>query len=114
MRQCLSYAPAAIFDYWTGKVNVPVTTAETDRTKILDGLSYLNSAGFEHRSLSCSNILLDLVGNIRIGMNLVHDRIAALLTTHQVLWSFRRKVLELPIRNDQSINKHYHDSYAKT
>ncbi|KAL4929411.1 uncharacterized protein BDV17DRAFT_281399 [Aspergillus undulatus] len=35
--------------------------------QILDGLSYLSSAGFEHRSLSCSNILLDLVGNIRIG-----------------------------------------------
>ncbi|KAL4782932.1 hypothetical protein BJX76DRAFT_348987 [Aspergillus varians] len=35
--------------------------------KVLDGISYLSSAGFEHRSLSCSNILLDLVGNIRIG-----------------------------------------------
>ncbi len=64
-----------------------MTTAVADGMKVLDGISYLSSAGFEHRSLSCSNILLDLVGNIRIGMNLVH-RTATLLTTPQVLWSF--------------------------
>ncbi|PGG98897.1 hypothetical protein GX51_06544 [Blastomyces parvus] len=34
--------------------------------QVLDGLSYLITAGFEHKSLTCSNILLGLDGSVKI------------------------------------------------
>ena len=39
-----------------------------DGPQILDGLSYLAAEGFEHRSLNCSNVLLSIRGDVKIGM----------------------------------------------
>ncbi|KAL2866165.1 uncharacterized protein BJX67DRAFT_388828 [Aspergillus lucknowensis] len=57
---------------WCGSVypthqQLSLIVGQTYRERILDGLSCLVSAGFEHMSLSCSNILLDLAGNVKIG-----------------------------------------------
>ncbi|KAL2802957.1 hypothetical protein BJX63DRAFT_425660 [Aspergillus granulosus] len=53
---------------WCGNIYPTHQQLSSIVGQILDGLSYLSSAGFKHTALSCSNILLDLSGNIRIGM----------------------------------------------